>query len=260
MYVARSHPAAGVALVTLNRPDRMNALSMAVTEDLIGTLAGIAGDDSIGAVVLTGAGRGFCAGGDIKEMHGNRGKTIEQRRRDLARMHEIPALIRAMPQVTISAVNGPAYGAGFAVALTCDLVLAGERASFGTAFLKQGLASDFGLSYQLVRLAGPLAARRLIYLDEVLSAAQALALKLVTEVVPADDLVARATAQAARIAGHPADARAALKRMLGLAEALPHQQILDEEAAAQLALITSASHAAAVDAFLTKGPAAARPD
>lgn len=259
MFVEVNRPARGVALVMLNRPERLNALSMAVTEALIAALAGIAGDDDIGAVVLTGAGRGFCAGGDIREMHGNRDKTIEQRRRDLARMHEIPALIRAMPQVMISAVNGPAYGAGFAVALTCDLVLAAEDASFGTAFLKQGLASDFGLSYQLVRLAGPLAARRLIYLDEVLSARQALAMRLVTEVVPRDGLPARAVMLAAQVARQPADARTSLKRLLGLAEAQAHQQMLDEEAAAQLALVTSAGHAAAVDAFLAKGPAATHP-
>ncbi len=259
MFAEVSRPAAGVALVTLNRPERLNALSMAVTEDLIAALAGIARDDTVGAVVLTGAGRGFCAGGDIKEMHANREKTIEQRRRDLARMHEIPALLRAMPQVTISAVNGPAYGAGFAVALTCDMVLAAAEASFGTAFLKQGLASDFGLSYQLVRLAGPLAARRMIYLDEVLTSAQARTLNLVTEVVPRDELMARAVTVAAQVARQPAEARTSLKRLLGLAEARAHQEILDEEAAAQLALITSTGHAAAVDNFLAKGPAAPPP-
>lgn len=260
MFVEVSSPAAGVALVTLNRPERLNALSMAMTEDLIAAVEAIAADDTVGAMVLTGAGRGFCAGGDIKEMHANREKAIERRRRDLARMHEIPALLRAMPQVTISAVNGAAYGAGFAVALTCDMVLAATEASFGTAFLKQGLASDFGLSYQLVRLAGPLAARRMIYLDEVLSAAQAHAMKLVTEVVPRDELMARAVTVAAQVARQPADARASLKRLLGLAEAQNHQQMLDDEASAQLALITSTGHAAAVDAFLTKGPVAARPD
>lgn len=252
MFVEVSHPATGVALVTLNRPERLNALSMAMTEDVIAAFGRVAADPAIGAVVLTGAGRGFCAGGDIKEMHGNRDKTIEQRRRDLARMHEIPALLRAIPQVTIGAINGPAYGAGFAIGLTCDIVLAADTATFGTAFLKQGLASDFGLSYQLTKLAGPLVARRLIYLDEVLSATDARALGLVTDVVARDGLMPRALALAARIAGHPADARTSVKRLLGLAEARTHQEMLDEEAAAQLALITSTSHAAAVDAFLGK--------
>lgn len=258
-FVNIRRPAPDVAVVTLDRPERLNALSMAVVEPFLAALHEVAEDGETGAVVITGAGRGFCAGGDIKEMSANRAKTLAQRRSDLERMHEIPRLIRSMPQVVVGAINGPAFGAGFAIALTCDLVIASESARFGTAFLKQGLASDFGLSYQLVRLAGPLAARRLVYLDEPLSAAEALAMRLVTEVAPAGELMARAIAVASRLAAQDAEARSSLKRLLAQAEASTHQQMLNEEADAQFALITSPRHAAAVDAFLDARTQAIRP-
>ena len=251
MFVELGPAFAGVATVTLNRPERLNALSMAVVEDLLAVLNRVAASDEIEAIVLTGAGRGFCAGGDIKEMKANRQKTMAQRRHDLSRMHEIPRLLRAMPQVSVCAVNGPAYGAGFAVALSCDLVIASEEASFGTAFLKQGLSSDFGLSYQLTRLCGPQTARRLIYEDAVLSAAEAQALGLAGAVVAAGQLQDHAQQIAERIARHPREARISLKRMLNMAETRSHATMLDEEAAAQIALLTSPEHANSVDHYLT---------
>lgn len=248
MFVKTDHPAAGVALVTLARPERMNALSMAVVEDLIAALEAVAADERIGAVILTGAGRGFCTGGDVKEMVSNRDKTLEQRHADLARMHVVPRLIAGMDKVVVGAVNGPAYGAGLSVALTCDLVLASETATFGTAFLKQGLVSDFGLSYQLTRLAGPAAARRIIFLDEVFGAVQARELGLVSAVLPADRLLQEATAHAVRIAAWPAKARGAMKALLRQAETLSHDAMLDAEAEMQGRFIVSREHAAAVDA------------
>lgn len=251
MYVELSPAVAGVATVTLNRPERLNALSMAVVDDLLEVLNRVAASDDIEAFILTGAGRGFCAGGDVKEMKTNRDKTLARRRHDLARMHEIPRLLRAMPQVSVCAVNGPAYGAGFAVALSCDLVIASADATFGTAFLKQGLSSDFGLSYQLTRLCGPQTARRLIYEDAVLGAEEARALGLASTVVAADQLHERAQQMATRIARHPRSARISLKRMLTLAETQSLATMLDEEAAAQIALITSADHAQSVESFLT---------
>lgn len=250
MFVELSRPAPGVALLRLNRPERMNALSMEMTEDLHLALDGIAADAGIGAVVLTGAGRGFCAGGDIKEMEKNRDKPLPTRRRDLSRMHEVPARLRAMKPVFVAAVNGPAYGAGFALALGCDLVVAGESARFGTAFLRQGLSSDWGLSYQLTRLAGPMKARRTIFLDEVLSAEAAERAGLVAMIVPDEALQATALDWAVRIAAHPAEARTALRQVLQQAENATHQDMLDTEARAQFALLTSPAHAAAVDGFL----------
>lgn len=250
MFVEVTTPAPAVACVTLDRPARLNALSMAVAEALLQALDAVAADPAIGAVILTGRGRGFCAGGDVKEMHANRAKTPGRRRADLALMHEIPRLIRQMPQIVVAAVNGPAFGAGFALALSADLVIASATARFGTAFLKQGLASDFGLSYHLVRLAGPAAARRLIYLDAVLDADAALAMGLISEVVAPEALDARALALASRLAATPPDARHAVKHLLAMAETHSHDAMLAAEATRQIALITSDRHAAAVDAFL----------
>ena len=259
MFVNVTAPAKGVACVTLNRPERMNALSVALAGNLFAALEKIAGDSSTACVVLAGAGRGFCAGGDVKEMELNRTKTLAQRREDLAMMHRIPAQIAQMPQVVVAAVNGAAYGAGFAIALTCDVVLAAEGARFGTAFLKQGLVSDFGLSYQLTHLAGPAAARRLIYTDRVLSAAEARDLGLVSEVHAPDALLPAAYALAEQIAGWPGDARAGMKALLRQAETAPLAQMLDAEAAMQGRMIVSESHAAAVDAF-NRGGAARQQD
>lgn len=257
MFVEVSHPAPGVAMVALDRTERLNALSTAVADDLLEAIRTIAADAGTGAMILTGRGRGFCAGGDVREMRTNRAKTIDQRRQDLARMHEIPRLLRAMPQPVVAAVAGPAYGAGFGLALGCDLVLAADDARFGTAFLKQGLASDFGLAYQLVRLAGPAMARRLIYLDEVLTANAAAEAGLVAQVVPRAELAAQALDCATRLARLPADARLAMKRLLAMAETESHEVMLQIETSTQIALVTSAHHAAAVDAFLGGDPHAA---
>ncbi|MEW5420923.1 enoyl-CoA hydratase/isomerase family protein [Amorphus sp. 3PC139-8] len=251
-FVVVEAPAPGIALVRLARPDRMNALSMALSEQLLSVLEEIRNDPTIATVVLTGEGRGFCAGGDVKEMMLNRGKTLAQRHADLALMHRIPACIAEMPQVVVAAVNGFAYGAGFALALSCDLVLAARTARFGTAFLKQGLVSDFGLSYQLTRLAGPAAARRIVFLDEVLDADRAQALGLISEMLAVEDLQPRAVAIAAKIADWPGDARAAMKGLLRRAETRSHQQMLDNEAELQGRFILSREHAAAVDAFHRK--------
>ncbi|MCB1464109.1 MAG: enoyl-CoA hydratase/isomerase family protein [Nitratireductor sp.] len=248
-FVTVTRPLEGVACVTLDRPERMNALSMAVSRDVLATLEGVAEDTSVGAVVLTGAGRGFCAGGDVKEMEANRGKTLAERKDDLALMHRIPRVIAEMPQVAVAAVNGAAYGAGFAMAITCDIVLAGEGARFGTAFLKQGLVSDFGLSYQLTQLAGPAVARQVIFTDRVLSATDAQRLGLVSAVHPAEALLVESFKIAEQIARWPGEARAGMKRLLRQAETADHATMLDREAAVQGRLIVSEAHAEAVDAF-----------
>ncbi|MCC5987102.1 MAG: enoyl-CoA hydratase/isomerase family protein [Pararhodobacter sp.] len=216
MFVTLSPVMEGVATITLNRPERLNALSMAVVDYFLEVLDRVAADDTIQAVVLTGAGRGFCAGGDVKEMQANRQKSLARCRRDLARIHEIPRLLRAMPQDSVCAVNSPAYGAGFAVALSCDLLIASTDARFSTAFLKKGFSSDFGMSFQLAQLCGPQRSRRLIYMDEVLSALDAMAPGLLSAVAGNDELQVEALDMASRVARAPRDARISLKRMLTL--------------------------------------------
>ncbi|MGN6750522.1 MAG: enoyl-CoA hydratase-related protein, partial [Xanthobacteraceae bacterium] len=145
----------GVATLTLNRPDRLNALSAPIMEGLLEALPRLASDAAIGAIVLTGAGRAFCAGGDVKRMAS---ETVPRSsEEDVARLRsrmEISRLLHEIPKPTIAMVNGAAAGAGLAMALACDLRFAGESARFVTAFAKVGFSGDFGGSYFLSKLVG----------------------------------------------------------------------------------------------------------
>src|SRR5262249_38383632 len=150
----------------------------------------LADDASVGAIVLTGAGRGFCAGGDVKamaegtEMSG----TLEERARGLRTQMEVSRWLHEMPQPTIAMVRGPAAGAGLSLALACDLRIAGESARFGTAFARVGYSGDFGGSFFLTRLVGTAKARELYFTADLVDAREALALRLVNRVVPDDRL------------------------------------------------------------------------
>src|SRR5690242_9700408 len=134
----------GIAWLTLNRPDRLNAFSPEMLTDVGETLQRLGSDAEIGAIVITGAGRGFCAGGDVKTMASRAAQGFEQRVEGLRRMHQLPLLLRTMPKVVIAMVNGPAVGAGLGLALACDLRVAGRSARFGTGFAGVGYSGDFG--------------------------------------------------------------------------------------------------------------------
>src|SRR6476661_11015117 len=185
----------GVATLTLNRPDRLNALSAPIMEGLLEALPRLANDSAVGAVVLTGAGRAFCAGGDVKRMAAETAPRSSEE--DVARLRsrmEVSRLLHEIPKVTIAMVNGPAAGAGLAMALACDLRIAGESARFVTAFAKVGFSGDFGGSYFLSKLVGTGKARELYFTAEPLDAAQALALGIVNRVI-ADVELTEATMQ-----------------------------------------------------------------
>src|SRR5438445_11035110 len=122
----------GVAWLTLNRPDRLNAFSPAMLLALGEVLQRLSGDDDVGAVIITGAGRGFCAGGDVKTMPDRAAQGFEERVEGLRRMHQLPLQLRTMPKVVIAMVNGPAVGAGLGLAMACDLRIAGRSTRFGT--------------------------------------------------------------------------------------------------------------------------------
>jgi 2-(1,2-epoxy-1,2-dihydrophenyl)acetyl-CoA isomerase len=161
----------GVLYLTMNQPQKLNALSEPMGVALLEQLKNAAGDREIGAVVLTGAGRGFCAGGDVSRMserneraatHDN-GLGIEARIAGLRAREEISVLLHEVPKVTIAAVNGPAAGAGLSIALACDIRIASDAARFGTAFARVGYSGDFGGSYFLTQLVGPAKARELYF-------------------------------------------------------------------------------------------------
>jgi 2-(1,2-epoxy-1,2-dihydrophenyl)acetyl-CoA isomerase len=142
----------GIAWLKLNRPDRLNAFSPAMLEALGEALPRLAGDAEVGAIVVTGAGRGFCAGGDVKTMESRATQGFEERVEGLRRMHQLPMLLHTIPKVVIAMVNGPAVGAGLGLALACDLRIAGRSARFGTGFAGVGYSGDFGGSWTLTRL------------------------------------------------------------------------------------------------------------
>jgi enoyl-CoA hydratase/carnithine racemase len=203
------HPGEGVALVTLTRPERLNALDdELLLRALPDTFAGLATDASVRAVVVTGEGRGFCAGADL-DCSGFSQPTPLEAAEFTARTHRTPVNVRRLPQPTIAAVNGPAVGAGFGLALACDLRYAGPGARFGAPFAAMGLVPDFGVSYFLPRVLGTACALDLLLTGRFVGAEEALALGLVSRVE--EDVVAAALETALALAAMPPFALAMTK-------------------------------------------------
>src|SRR5207247_13323 len=177
----------GVAVLTVNPPDRLNALSGPMMDALEEALPRLASDSSIGVVILTGAGRGFCAGGDVKAMaegtEAGEG-SLEEKAQSLRAHMEVSRWLHEMPKPTIAMVRGAAAGAGLSIAMACDMRVASDNAKFATAFARVGYSGDFGGSYFLTQLVGTARARELYYTSELVNAEQALAMGLVNRVVP----------------------------------------------------------------------------
>src|SRR3954471_8345109 len=164
----------GVTTLTLNRPERLNALSPAMTSGLKETLERLATHPECGVIGIGGAGRGWCAGGDVKTMESRgRDQTVEDRVEGLRRAHQLPLLIRNHPKVIIGMINGPVAGAGLGLALACDLRIAGKSARFGTAFARIGYSGDYGGSWSLTRLVGTAKARELYFTAHIIHAHEA---------------------------------------------------------------------------------------
>jgi 2-(1,2-epoxy-1,2-dihydrophenyl)acetyl-CoA isomerase len=243
----------GIATLTLNRPERLNALSPAMTAALKETLERYSTDRDVGVIVITGAGRGWCAGGDVKTME-SRGadQTVEDRVEGLRRAHQLPLLMRTMPKVIIGMINGPVAGAGLGLALACDLRIAGKSARFGTAFARIGYSGDYGGSWSLTRLVGTAKARELYLLADVIDADKAGELGMVNRVVGDDELLTETMALARRIADGPRIALGYIKRNLFAAETEDFQTVLDLEAEHQARCAFTEDHKEAVTAFVEK--------
>jgi 2-(1,2-epoxy-1,2-dihydrophenyl)acetyl-CoA isomerase len=244
-----------VATLTLNRPDRLNALSSSIIDGLLEALPRLAANPEIAVVVLTGAGRGFCAGGDVKSMaEGSSQMGVEDAVQRLRGRMEVSRLLHVIPKPTIAMVNGPAAGAGLAMALACDLRIASESARFITAFLKVGFSGDFGGSYFLSKLVGTGKARELYYTGDPLDASQALALGLVNAVVPDFELLNATMALAKRLAGGPSIALGLMKQNFNAAENGTLSELLDLEALHQIQTGRTEDHLEAARAFVEKRP------
>ncbi len=242
----------GIATLTMNRPDRLNALSQSMLAALKESLARLAEDERAGAIVITGAGRGFCAGGDVKDMARRSGQTWEERIARLSSMHELPRMMRRHPKVIVAMVNGPAFGAGLGVAMACDLRVAARSARFGTAFAGIAYSGDFGGSWLLTQLVGPARAREMYLLPDPVDAEQAGAIGLVNRVVDDDALSETTMALARRLASGPRLAYRYIKRNLNAAETETLDSVCDMEAVHQARTGLSEDHREAVAAFAEK--------
>ncbi len=242
----------GVGILTLNRPDRLNALSQPMLAGVREGLARMAEDEAVGAIVITGAGRGFCAGGDVKDMASRTEQTYEERVTRLSRMHELPQIMRRHPKVIVGMVNGPAFGAGLGLAMACDLRVAARSARFGTAFANIAYSGDFGGTWLLTQLVGPAKAREMYLLGDPIDAEQAASIGLVNRVVDDAALAEEAMALARRLAAGPRLAYGYIKRNLNAAETETLATVCDLEAVHQARTGLSEDHREAVTAFAEK--------
>ena len=242
----------GVATVTLQRPDRLNALTAEMAVSLGDTLRALATDDAARVVVLTGAGRGFCAGGDVGAMAsaGRADAPAAPVQLDLRRIMEISELLVTMAKPTIAAINGPCAGAGLSFACACDLRYAARSAVFAAAFLRVGSSGDHGSAWMLTRAVGPAKARELLFVGDRLDAAEAHRIGLVHEVVDDAALRDRVATVASGLAGAAPLALRNLKANANDALSLPLADYLDRETARFAETMRSGESRDAARAFL----------
>ncbi len=243
----------GVGTLTLNRPEKLNAFIGEMREAIAEGIETLGGDDDVRAVIVTGAGRAFCAGADVRYL----ARLIESRAIDEAVAlveagRRVASAIRTMPKPVIAALNGPAAGGGANLALACDLRLAADRASIGQSFNRIGLHPDWGGSYVVPRLVGPARAAELFFFAEMVPAAEAERIGLVNRVVPEDELMPLARGWARRLARKPALPIRLAKEAVRRSLASTFEEMLDYETAAQRACFESDDALEGVRAFLEK--------
>jgi 2-(1,2-epoxy-1,2-dihydrophenyl)acetyl-CoA isomerase len=252
--------AEGVATLTFNRPEARNALTGEMQAALSEALPRLAADPEVRAVVVTGAGGAFCAGGDVKGFAaagrqgeaGGGGIDLERRAHGLRHASEVVRWLHEMPKPTLAVIPGPAAGAGLSIALACDLRIAAVNAKLTTAFSKVGLAGDYGGSWFLTQLVGAAKARELYFTADVITGAEALALGIVNKAVPAEDLEAVAGDYARYLAGLPTLAIGYMKRNLNTAQHSTLGELLDVEAPHMVRTMMTEDHKAASIAFVEK--------
>ena len=261
-----------VATITLNRPEHLNTMSGDLLVGTISALEDAAADPSVRAVILTGAGRGFCAGGDLQGMAaggrggggGGRGASGDggtprpgRIERDIANLRanmRSSQLMRDMPKPTIAAINGPCAGAGLAWACACDIRYCSTSAVFNTAFMTAGLSGDFGGTWTLSRIVGPAKARELYLLAEKFRADEAERIGLVSKVLPDEELLPYVRSVADRLAGFAPLTLRAIKANLNDALEVGFAEMLDREADRHTRCGRTEDAREAAKAFLEKRP------
>jgi enoyl-CoA hydratase/carnithine racemase len=246
----------GIATLTLNRPDKRNAMSDDMRTEFIHALERVSADKAIRALVLTGAGKGFCAGGDIagmeRRMGAPTGEIAFNGWHRQQRVHHTQALLHTMPKPVIAAVNGAASGLGADTALACDFIIASEWASFTWSYIHRGIVPDGGGMYFLPRRVGLPKAKDLIFTGRKVDVDEALALGIVDRKTSADRLLADAQAWAAELGKGSATALALTKTILDQTFELSAQQVFAQGSQAQGICYTSTEHRESVMAFLAR--------
>jgi enoyl-CoA hydratase/carnithine racemase len=245
-----------VAIVTLNRPEVRNAINDAMRAELIAVLERVAADQAIRAVVLTGAGKGFCSGGDIagmkERLSAPAGQVGFNGWKRQGQVHKSVGLLHGMPKPVIAAVNGAAAGLGCDMALACDFILASEQAAFTMSFVKRGLVSDGGGMYFLPRRVGLPRAKELIFTGRVVEAKEALAIGLADRVAAPDKLIADAVAWARELTQGSGVSIAFSKAILDRTFESTEEQVFALGREAQAVCYTTDEHRDSVTAFLDK--------
>jgi 2-(1,2-epoxy-1,2-dihydrophenyl)acetyl-CoA isomerase len=242
-----------ILTITLNRPDRLNAFIGHMRRDLAEALEHAGSDRNVRVVVITGAGRAFCAGGDVAFMAElMKRRDAEEFARILGAGRRVILAIRQMTKPVIASINGPASGAGFNLALACDLRIASTNATFSQSFAKVGLHPDWGGSYFLPRLVTPNKACEMFFLGESIDAAEAARLGLVNQVVAPEELETATMQLAERLRAAPPIALAAAKHAVYMSQAADLEEMLRYETEVQLRCFDSDDGHEGVQAFLEK--------
>ena len=241
-----------VTVITLNRPDTLNALNLALTEELADAIAE-AKKDEVRALLLTGAGRGFCSGADLSAGEGKGHPSGV----DLVREKGLPLgyhalLLREFPRPTIAAVNGAAVGAGLGIALACDIRIASESAKFSAIFAKRALSPDYGCTQTLPALVGMSRALELMYTGDIIDAAEADRIGMVSRVVPDDELSEAAMELATKLASGPSIAHALTKKMAYTANERTFEEQLWMEGQSSTASSSSEDRKEGLKAFIER--------
>ena len=241
----------GVAVIQMNNPKAMNALEDELSAELLSAYKDVAADPAVGAVILTGAEKAFCAGGDLKKL--NEGfPTAEAGYDYMKSFREMVTTFLNMPKPTIAAVNGFAVGAGFCIAMQADLILASDKAKFGMAFANVGLIPDLAGLYTLPRLVGLQRAKELVFTGRTIGAEEAGAMGIVNRVVPHEQLLDEAQKLARRLADGPRVALRMAKNVMNDSINMTLEQLLDLEPHAQSICFQSEDHKIGVQAFFRK--------
>ncbi len=241
---------AGVAVITLNRPEVLNALRPEMRDEIGDAFESFQSDDTVRAVVITGAGRGFCAGGDLRIM--NKFKKPEYRDMIFEQVSRAVTAITSLGKPVIAMVNGAAGGGGCNLALACDIIIASEKAFFSEAFIKIGLAPDWAGAFFLTRMVGIHRAKEIAFTGDKVDAKEAERIGLINRVVPPEQLETTTMELAKRLANSPTKAIGFIKKMMYKAWLMDVESMLEYDAFVNSQLLNTHDHEEGVKAFLEK--------